>query len=1343
MSAGTVARPALLAASLLLVALPARAHNGAVALVVPVEGITLDGEVSDWPTGMRRHPLGLAEYGVRPRDTEDFEGSFRVGYSARESAVYVAVEVRDESTVIDTVAGTWETQDGCEVYVAVDHRQAESPAAQYALYGDKLQVFGPAGRAVDARVRVGRETNTRRYEWRIDLGGLSEGAVQLADGTVLGLDVVATDMDRDGSFSWMAWGKGTGKMGVPANRGDAVLAPLDAPTGILRVLATGEGALAPAGRRKVRVHFPAGTGQWVDLLTHREGAASAELPLGEYRVAASTRSAPADGVAAALGDGDGAVVELRIPPPRGLTTTVRRGRWVQAGPGTRQGPWLTFDASDGLPRAYISGICADGRGGLWLATSAGLVHYDGARFRILTTEDGLPSDERLCIARDRQGNVWFGAYRAGVSRFDGQTLTTFTTEDGLPGDIVQAICQDRQGDMWLGSGDVGAATRYDGQQFVTYGAAEGLGGFGVLAIVEDSRGALWFAAYGASVVRYHGRSFTPFTTRDGLASNEVTAMAEDRRGDLWFGTRDGGVSRFDGHGFTPFTAADGLAGNEMTCAAADGQGGVWFGSRTGGASRWDGRRFSTFTARDGLAAGPVSAISEDGQGGLWLASPAGLSRYDGAWITSFTSADGLVDDQAYQIEEGGQGDLWFSGYRGVSRYDGARFTAFAMGQALPGRFLNTMEADGRGSVWVASYGPQSWLSRFDGEAFTRYTLDDYYPASAIAADRRGRLWVGTPRGDVKRLEGGQFRLVGEAPAAADGVIAIVGDRDGNLWFGTQGGAWRCDGERFATFTTADGLPSDTVQVVYPDRRGGLWVGTTGGLGRLEGDRFAAFTVADGLAANSVRDILEDRQGSLWIATDGGVTRYDGKAFTSYTTQDGLVHSDVLGILEDRDGHLWFYTPGGVSRYDGRVFQRLRRQDGLAHSNVTDLHQDRAGDMWIATLAGVTRYRSRSAPPRIAIADVVADRRYGAVPELRLPSSQELVAFEFQGASLSTSPDQMAYVYRLQGRDPDWRVTREPRVEYADLPVGRYLFEVKAVDRDLNYAVTPAAVRLQVHPPYGKMALTAGLGLAVVGMVVASGYAVRKRRALVRGMEEELQTAHDLQMGLMPAAAPDVAGMKVAGRCVTANHVGGDFYAYFEQGGCFTAALADVTGHAMDAAIPAVMFSGILDKQMEMPLDLAARVSSLNRSLCRALRPRTLVCLSMVDIDVAQRRARLTNAGCPFPLHYDARTGTLCECEVEAYPLGVRPDTAFAVQDLRLAGGDYLIFHSDGFAEAANAAGEPFGFERTIDVMRRACAEGLEPDALIDRLTAAVREFAGGAPQSDDMTCVVVRLEEAG
>jgi len=143
-------------------------------------------------------------------------------------------------------------------------------------------------------------------------------------------------------------------------------------------------------------------------------------------------------------------------------------------------------------------------------------------------------------------------------------------------------------------------------------------------------------------------------------------------------------------------------------------------------------------------------------------------------------------------------------------------------------------------------------------------------------------------------------------------------------------------------------------------------------------------------------------------------------------------------------------------------------------------------------------------------------------------------------------------------------------------------------------------------------------------------------------------------------------------------------------------------------------------------------------MCRVLPARTLVCLTMVDVEPSASTARVTNAGCPYPVHYRASQGEAVELSIEAYPLGVTPASTYHTLDVQLGAGDYLVLHSDGIAEAADASGEPFGFERTVEAVRQACAGGLPPEEVIAHLLAAARAFTGGVPQADDMTCVVVR-----
>ena len=115
--------------------------------------------------------------------------------------------------------------------------------------------------------------------------------------------------------------------------------------------------------------------------------------------------------------------------------------------------------------------------------------------------------------------------------------------------------------------------------------------------------------------------------------------------------------------------------------------------------------------------------------------------------------------------------------------------------------------------------------------------------------------------------------------------------------------------------------------------------------------------------------------------------------------------------------------------------------------------------------GITRYRPSRVAPHIAITDVISDNRHGAVPEVRISTSQDYLAFEFQGRSMSTHWSDLAYIYQLDGYDEQPNTTRDNRVEYADLPIGEHTFRVRAVDRDLNYSVEAAAVQVVVHPAY--------------------------------------------------------------------------------------------------------------------------------------------------------------------------------------------------------------------------------------------------------------------------------------
>ena len=730
-----------------------------------------------------------------------------------------------------------------------------------------------------------------------------------------------------------------------------------------------------------------------------------------------------------------------------------------AGEGIRHEHAVDMGVEEGAIRYHF---------GLYLTPAgAGRAVLAGPGFRqglwqSFTVQDGLTPGRINSMVQDREGNLWFGTNR-GLCSYDGAQFVTFTTEDGLADNFVQSVLEDRQGNLWFGTEK--GLSRYDGNEFATFTTADGLAQNTLRwsSMAEDRQGNLWVGTPSGGVSRYDGHEFVTFATEGGLAGNHVHSIVEDRQGHLWFGTHDG-LSRYDGTQFTTFTTEDGLADNVVTSIVEDREGHLWVGttgilaaSDRGGVSRFDGQAFVTFTTEDGLTDNSVWSLWEDRQGNLWVGTIlGGVSRYDGQKFVTFTAEDGLVDNEVRCLFEDRQGNLWVgTDSGGVSRYNVGQFATFTTEEGLAHDRVQSIMEDRQGHLWLGTAGG---LSRYDGTRFTTFTTED-----GLADNWVWSLWE---------------------------------DRQGYLWISTSGGLSRYDGNQFTTFTTEEGLAHNHVNSLVEDRQGNLWIGTYGGgLSRYDGTRFTTFTTEEGLASNHVGSIVEDRQGYLWISSSGGLSRYDGTQFTTFTSEDGLARNEVGRILEDQQGHLWIPTLGGPSRYDGLVFQTLSRKDGLVADQVGRIYQDRHGDVWLASKNGLTRYRPQDTfPPAIHLADVLADRRYGPVRELRLPSSQEFVTFAFQGRSMTTRPDGIVYVYRLQGYEDEWRSTHATEVEYTDLPRGDYVFQVKAVDRDLNYS-EPATVTVEVHPPYAQIGWVSALSVAVVLIVGLGARLMWKDRKL--------------------------------------------------------------------------------------------------------------------------------------------------------------------------------------------------------------------------------------------------------
>ena len=798
-------------------------------------------------------------------------------------------------------------------------------------------------------------------------------------------------------------------------------------------------------------------------------------------------------------------------------------RRVEAGRGQRQGLWHTLSTRDGLPSSLVTRLLQDRQGRLWMATyGAGVCSYDGASFQTFGAAEGLAQDQGFAILEDRRGHLWFGTESRGASRWDGEQLETFTRADGLADNSVWSMLEDRQGRLWFW-GQQAPLSCWEQGRFRAFGPQEGLDCTRTTSVLEDRQGTVWIGTWGGGLCRWDGQQAKTFSRAEGLAEDRVRYLLEDRQGKLWIGTPSSGVSCWDGQRFTSFTTAQGLAADQISAMGLDNAGRLWLVGKGKGVSRWNGLGWECLGEVE--VTEDFSFIRGDLQGQVWFTlGDAGLCCTDGAQFQTFTTADGLGNNQVRALLEDQQGHLWAGTWGGgISRCDQQHLRTFTTADGLGHNRVEALLEDRQGNLWAGTWG--GGASRWDGRSFTTFTtaegLADNYLWS-LYQDRQGRLWLGTWGGGVSCWDGAQFTNYTVAEGLGHhSVWCIFEDSQDRLWFGTQGGGASCwDGQRFTTLTTAEGLPDNNVWAIAEDAQGALWFSTyQSGVSRYEGGRFRQFTTADGLAHNQVWCMLRDHLGQLWFGTwGGGVNRWDGQGFTTFTKQEGLADNNVRCMWEDREGQLWFGTfGGGVSRYDGQVFQTFSRQEGLVHDAVQAVLQDREGSLWIATEDGITRYTPPRALPTAQIRDLIADQRYGPVAAATISAAQRFVLFEFQGASFTTAPDQFIYVYRLRGVHEEWRATRQRRAEYRDLPMGAFIFQVRAVDKDLNYS-EPTEVRLTVVPDTSQDRLAALQ--AELGQVLGLGQFIGRSRAL-----EEV-------MGQLHLAAPSEVAVLILGETGT-------------------------------------------------------------------------------------------------------------------------------------------------------------------------------------------------------------------
>jgi sigma-B regulation protein RsbU (phosphoserine phosphatase) len=259
----------------------------------------------------------------------------------------------------------------------------------------------------------------------------------------------------------------------------------------------------------------------------------------------------------------------------------------------------------------------------------------------------------------------------------------------------------------------------------------------------------------------------------------------------------------------------------------------------------------------------------------------------------------------------------------------------------------------------------------------------------------------------------------------------------------------------------------------------------------------------------------------------------------------------------------------------------------------------------------------------------------------------------------------------------------------------------------------------------------------------------RQAAEKKRLEEEMRLAREIQMSLLPRGPLLIPGLTIGALCVPAREVGGDYYDIIAlPDGRYGVLIADVSGKGMSAALYMAELKGLILSLSQIHLSPRDLLVSANQLISMHLDSRSFITMTYGVIDPAAGVMTYARAGHTPLLHRPAGNGSGAGrtriLAPDGLVLGLRIDNGerfaglLSEVSLKILPGDLLVLFTDGVSEAMNDRGDCFGETQLADLVEE---HGHLPiGELRERILREIAAFVGGAPQHDDMTMILLKVD---
>lgn len=795
-----------------------------------------------------------------------------------------------------------------------------------------------------------------------------------------------------------------------------------------------------------------------------------------------------------------------------------------------------LDMKNGLSSYRIFQLEKDTMGFVWIVTPRGVDRFDGSQIRNYKlimdnkVESCMPSNK---MVRDPHGNVWIGLTNGAIFRYD-KMLDEFILDIDISEEIqsegfqLHSIFWDSSSRLWICT-NRGLYIR-DGQNQLHYISAyeEGLPN-----TVCEVNPELFYIGCRQGVFLAKCNKKLEFSIIESNSSSRQCGKVESLlllNDKLYIGTFSKGLFIYN-KATKNISSLSPMLPNKPIHSIKSSQGSnILVGIDGAGIYSIDYQTdqiIKTYTAdinneHADLSSNGIYTILIDEFNRIWAGTfTNGIDIIDHNSLTTtlwlkheFRNNNSLANNCINTVFEDSQGRWWFGHNNGISVYEPAtQQWKHYLDNENDRIVIISLAEDNRKRIWAGSYGKAAFCIDTQNNKIVLYQkkADDsergLYTNYVYCAYANGDdMWLGGIEGGLTQYnittDTYKYHNI-ETVSAMDAVndsILVCGTSYGFCMLNKHTGA-------FKRHAIIDGvLNGNAVRSVYVENKNSIWMGTEG-----EGlicyhpntEKAESFTTLQGLPTNHLVKIENDEEGRLWCATETEIFYLDLYTKKIVSMNDYLSIEQVGytgGGTRTRDGYIIFGT------VDGAVcFKPFERPDIQAYSKTI-----------------FTDFRLFYNTAKVNMTGSVLGKSINETDKIVLDYNQNAFAFAFSSINFKY-PNQIEYVYKLEGFDKEWNKTEGNMVNYNNMNPGHYIFKLKSQDKDTHAFIDERNIEIMIRPPFWKsvwaIVLYYLLSILLIYFIIQYGRNRIAKHNSIEKIQFFINIAHDIRTPITLVKGP--------------------------------------------------------------------------------------------------------------------------------------------------------------------------------------------------------------------------------